>query len=229
MITDPVDAPLESTLVMEVVTVIGAGWVMVTGTWSVQPLTSVTVKVYEPAVSPVCAGVMVYGPVPSEGVMITDPVDAPLHKTFVTAVVAVIAAGWVIVTGTWSVHPLASVTVKVYEPAASPVCAGVMVYGPVPPEGVMITDPVLAPLQSTLVIEVVTVIGAGWVIVTGTCIEQPLASVTVKVYEPAASPVCTGVMVYGPVPPVGVMITDPVLAPLHKTLVTAVVAVIAAG
>src|SRR5215213_10037149 len=133
------------------------------------------------------------------------------------------------VTGTWSVHPLASVTVKVYEPAASPVCTGVMVYGPVPPVGVITTDPVLAPLQSTLVTAVVAVIGAGWVIVTGTWSVQPLASVTVKVYEPAASPVCEGVIVYGPVPPVGVITTDPVLAPLHKTFVTAVVAVIGAG
>src|SRR5215212_5664028 len=121
------------------------------------------------------------------------------------------------VTGTCIEQPLASVTVKVYEPAASPVCEGVIVYGPVPPVGVITTDPVEAPLHKTFVTAVVAVIGAGWVIVTGTCIEQPLASVTVKVYEPAASPVCEGVIVYGPVPPVGVITTDPVEAPLHKT------------
>src|SRR5678809_1159113 len=82
----------------------------------------------------------------------------------VIAVVTVIGAGCVIVTGTGSVHPLASVTVKVYEPAASPVCAGVIVYGPTPPDGVITTDPVEAPLHFTLVIAVVTVIGAGCVI-----------------------------------------------------------------
>ena len=45
----------------------------------------------------------------------------------------------------------------------------------------MTTDPELAPLQRTLVMVVVTVIGVGWVMVTGTVMEQPLASVTVKV------------------------------------------------
>src|SRR5215212_7980991 len=154
---------------------------MVTGTCIEQPLASVTVKVYQPAPTLVCEGVIVYGPVPPVGVITTDPVLAPLQSTLVIEVVTVIGAGWVIVTGTWSVQPLASVTVKVYEPAASPVCEGVIVYGPVPPVGVITTDPVEAPLQSTLVIEVVTVIGAGWVIVTGTWSVHPLASVTVNV------------------------------------------------
>jgi hypothetical protein len=44
----------------------------------------------------------------------------------------------------------------------------------------MTTDPFVPPLQVTLVIAVVAVIGVGCVIVTGTVIEQPLASVTVN-------------------------------------------------
>src|SRR5450759_4734193 len=127
--------------------------------------------------------------------MTTDPVDAPLHNTLVIAVVAVIAVGCVIVTGTVIVQLLASFTVNVYDPAASPVCAGVMVYGNTPPAGVMTTDPVDAPLHNTLVIAVVAVIAVGCVIVTGTVIVQLLASFTVNVYDPAASPVCTCVMV----------------------------------
>jgi len=90
-------------------------------------LASVTVKVYNPAVRPVCTGVIVYGPTPPDGVITTDPVAKPLHKTFVMAVVAVMAVGWVMVTGTKRVQLLASVTVKVYEPAVRPVCTGVIV------------------------------------------------------------------------------------------------------
>ena len=98
-----------------------------------------------------------------------------------------------------------------------------------PPAGVITTDPVDPPLQTTLVCVIVAEIAAGWVMVTGTVIDQPLASVTVNVYGPAASPVCAGVMVYGAVPPAGVITTDPVDPPLHETLVIAVVAEIGAG
>src|SRR5450759_544702 len=115
--------------------------------------------------------------------MTTDQVDAPLHNTLVIEVVAVIAVGCVIVTGTVIVQLLASFRVNVYDPAFSPVCAGVMVYGNTPPAGVMTTDPVDAPLQSTLVIAVVAVIAVGCVIVTGTVIVQLLASFTVNVYD----------------------------------------------
>src|SRR5688572_26202637 len=91
-----------------------------------QLLASVIVKVYVPAARSVCNGVMVYGPTPPDGVITTDPVEAPLHNTFVMSEVAVIATGSVIVTGTMIVQLLASSTVKLYEPAARTVCAGVM-------------------------------------------------------------------------------------------------------
>jgi hypothetical protein len=61
------------------------------------------------------------------GVITTEPLLAPLQVTLVTACVVVIGGGCVMVTEVVAVHPLLSVTVNVYVPAASPVCAGVMV------------------------------------------------------------------------------------------------------
>ena len=114
-------------------------------------------------------------------------------------------------------------------PAVKPVGAGVIVKGAVPPLGVMMTEPVAPPLQATLVTAVVAVMTVGSVIVTGTVMEQPFASVTVNVWLPAVKPVCAGVIVNGAVPPAGVMITEPVAPPLQATLVMAVVAVRATG
>jgi hypothetical protein len=56
-----------------------------------------------------------------------------------------------------------------------------MVYGPVPPEGVITTNPSAAPLQLASVGSAVAVSAGGSVIVTGTVIVQPFESVTVKV------------------------------------------------
>jgi len=69
---------------------------------------------------------MVYGPTPPEGVIITEPFDPPLQETLVIAVVAVIGVAWVIVTLAVVVHPLPSVTVTVYDPAARPVAVAVV-------------------------------------------------------------------------------------------------------
>src|SRR5687768_13040410 len=151
---------------------------MVTEVVAVHPLASVIVNVWLPAASPVCAGVIVYPGVPPLGVMTTDPLFAPLQVTSVTAEVAVIGEGSVMVTEVVAVHPLASVIVNVWLPAASPVCAGVIVYPGVPPLGVMTTDPLFAPLQVTLVGVEAAVIGEGSVMVTEAVALQPLASVT---------------------------------------------------
>ena len=99
---------------------------MVTGTLVLQPLASVTVKVCKPALNPACAGAMVYGTVPPAGMITTEPVDDPLHRTLVWVKVAVRAAGWGIVIGTLMLQPLASVTVEVCKPALNPVWAGLM-------------------------------------------------------------------------------------------------------
>ena len=47
------------------------------------------------------------------------------------------------------VQPFASVIVKVCNPAGNPVCAGVMVYGAVPPIAAITADPVDCPKHST--------------------------------------------------------------------------------
>jgi hypothetical protein len=68
----------------------------------------------------------------------------------------------------------------------------------------------------------------GSVTVAPTVIVQLWASVTVTIYVPAVRPVavavvCTGVVlqlyVYGVVPPDAATVTEPLLPPLHDTLV----------
>ena len=128
---------------------------------------------------------MTYGAVPPAGVITTDPVLLPKHNilTWLVRVAVRAAAGWVIVALTVAVQPLLSVTVNVWGPAASPVWAGVMTYGAVPPAGVITTDPVLLPKHNILtwLVRVAVRAAAGWVIVALTVAVQPLLSVTVKV------------------------------------------------
>src|SRR5215212_5708941 len=123
--------------------------------------------------------------------MTTLPSLAPLQVAAVGAAVAVKGNGSVIVTSIVVVQPLASVMVNVCVPALSPVCAGLILYGAVPPAGVITTDPSATPLQLTLA---VVVKGNGSVIVTSIVVVQPLASVMVKVCVPAVRPVCAGVI-----------------------------------
>src|SRR5438876_11891608 len=103
-----------------------------------------------------------------------------------------------------------------------------MVYGAVPPVVVITTEPVVPLLQSALVTAVVAVMAAGSVMVTGTVMEQPLASVDGKSDVQGERLVCAGVRVYGAVPPVGVITTEPLAWPQQGT-VRVVVAVVAAG
>src|SRR5436853_129707 len=94
-----------------------------------------------------------------------------------------------------AVQPLASVTVTLYVPAASEVISCVVapllhkyVYGDVPPLTVKLIEPVDAPLQSTLTCVWLNEIAVGSVIVMLLSVAvQPLASVTVTLYVPAAS------------------------------------------
>ena len=72
------------------------------------------------------------------------------------------------------------------------------VYGAVPPEATTAAVPVLPPKQSTGVEEVVAVSWVGSVTVVIAVVVQPLASVTVAVYVPAARAVAEE-----PVPPDG--------------------------
>ena len=96
---------------------------------AVQPLASVAVTVYEPAAKPVAVAPVaallqayVFVPVPPVEVAVAEPLAPPLHNTFVCAEIdADTAVGCVIVTVADAVHPLASVAVTVYAPAANPV------------------------------------------------------------------------------------------------------------
>ena len=86
-----------------------------------------------------------------------------------------------IVTSTVVSHPLASVTVKVWSPAAKPVWAGVIVYPAVPPAGVITTEPLLPPLQETFTWDpaVADKSFVGCVIITDLVVIHPLASLTI--------------------------------------------------
>ena len=96
---------------------------MVTVAVCIQPLASVTVTVYVPALSPVAVGVVctgvvfheyVYGAVPPVAFTVAVPLFPPLHNTFVEpATTALSTGGCVILTDAVPVQPLESVTVTV--------------------------------------------------------------------------------------------------------------------
>jgi hypothetical protein len=166
---------------------------MVTLTVVVQFLASVTVNVFNPAVKPVCDGVIVYGAVPPDGVTVALPSLPPAQVTgVVCAAIALSAAvGCVIVTLAVVVHMFASVTVNVFNPTVKPVRDGVIVYGAVPPDGVTVATPLLPPKQLTGVVCTAIALSAavGWVIVTFTVVVQKFASVTENVFNPTVKPV----------------------------------------
>ena len=93
-----------------------------------QPLASVTVTVYVPAVTPVMLAVVaallhtkVYGEVPPDPIAVADPSLPPLQLMFVfTTELATTADGSVMVKETESEHPFASVIVTEYVPALNP-------------------------------------------------------------------------------------------------------------
>ena len=123
-------------------------------------------------------------------VILISPSESPKQViSFSKLVVIDISLGSVITTCCTFWHPLASVTVKLYIPAANPAAFSVVftfavshkkLNGNVPPETVTATEPLLAPKQFTLVCDAIAVIiPFGSVIVTCCTTEQLLASVTV--------------------------------------------------
>jgi len=103
---------------------------------AVQPLISVTVKVYVPAVFekvPVPA----YGAVPPLALIVTVELP-PLHAIVVCDSDATSCVGCVTVAVTDPVHPFASVTVNVYVPAVFEEVP-IPVYGAVPPLALIVT------------------------------------------------------------------------------------------
>ena len=107
------------------VAVNASGCVIVIDAVVVQPLASVTVTIYVPAIKfvavpPVCAAGVVlheyeYGTVQPPTNTVAEPFAPPKHKTLVRPSMKALnaRAGWVIVTVAVVVHLLASVTVTV--------------------------------------------------------------------------------------------------------------------
>ena len=135
--------------------------------------------------------------VPPVALAVASPSDPPLQLTSSSTVVdATTAAGSSIVTLSVSVHPLASVAVTVYVPAASPVMVAPVplllqanVFVPVPPVALAVADPSETPLQLASVPDMDADTAVGSVTTDVAVSVHPLASVTVIVYVPAVNPV----------------------------------------
>jgi len=129
-------------------------------------------------------------------------------------------------------HPLASVTVTLYVPAATaliedPVCAGVvfqlLVYGPVPPEIATEADPFGLPHEAAVEF-VERAIAKGSETLTDPVAVHPAPSVTVTEYVPAASELAVAPVAallqayeYGAVPELATAVADPVVPPKQLT------------
>ena len=104
-------------------------------------------------------------------------------------------------------------------------------YGAVPPVTVNVAVPLHCPLQSGATNVLVMVKGDPvFAIVTIICdVKHPVASVTVQVYVPGQSPVAVAFVpplgvhkyVYGPIPPLPVIVEVPSFPPLQRTFVVA--------
>ena len=96
--------------------------------------------------------------VPPETVRFTEPSVATPQLASVVETLREMAVGCPMVTIPTSEHPFASVMVQVYAAADRPEAVAVVApllhayeYGETPPDGLMVADPVEAPLQSTSV------------------------------------------------------------------------------
>ena len=242
----PVELPKQRTLVGAPTLTLSAaaGWVIVTEATEVQPFASVPVTVYVPAARPVLEAVVrpldhknPTAPVPPVEDAVAAPVELPKQRTLVCEPMLTLsaAAGCDIVTLEIELHPLTSVPVTVYVPAARPVLAAVVrpfdhknPTAPVPPVEDAVAAPVELPKQRTLVCDPMLTFNAaaGCDIVTEAIEVQPFASVPVTVYVPAARPVFKAVVrpfdhknPTAPVPPVELAVAAPVELPKQRTFV----------
>lgn len=128
---------------------------------------------------------------------VADPLDIPLQLTLVPLMLAVTTVGWVTTAVAVAVQAMASVAVTVYVPAVSPEMVALValvlqtkVMVPVPPVAEAEADPLLPPLQLTLLKAPALIVTAvGWVMTIEAVVEHPLSSLTVTVYVPAVNPV----------------------------------------
>jgi hypothetical protein len=132
----PVPHPV-SVAIKVALALIAEGCVMVKVLVLEHPRASVTMKDWLPAARCIVP-VPVYGAVPPEPLTVTVAVP-PLHAIGVVREAAATSAdGWVMLRDVELVHPLASVTVKVWLPAGR--CTRpIPAYGAVPPEAEMVT------------------------------------------------------------------------------------------
>jgi len=128
-----------------------------------------------------------YGAVPSAATTIAVPVAKP-HDASVALHVAVNAVGSPTMCVHDDIHPVASVTVTVYEPAVKPVILASVepllhkyVYGAVPPVAVTLAEPSEPPLHRTSVPEHVATGPFKLFTVLSQVAIHPFASVTVAV------------------------------------------------
>src|SRR6185437_80675 len=165
------------------------------------------------------------------------PVLLPLQSTLVTDAILTVSPGVLpTITAAVAIHAFASVTVTVYVPAVNPVAVALVpplgahenVYAGVPPEGEAVAVPLgSVPPQAEGVDEPAIAIARGCVIIAEAVAVHPLASVTVTVYVPAlrllavalVPPLGVHAKVYGTVPPKGFAVAEPVLPPLHLSLI----------
>jgi predicted RNA methylase len=167
----------------------------------VQPFASVAVTEYVPAVRLLLVAVVdpvfqryEYPAVPFDANEVAEPVEAPLHKTFVVeGIDTVKTLGCVTFAVVDAVHPLASVAVTVYTPSVKLLIVEVVApvfqryeYPAVPFDANEVAEPVEAPLHKTFVKEGIdTVKRFGCVIVADVDVVHPFPSVAVTVYVPA--------------------------------------------
>jgi len=122
---------------------------------------------------------------------VADPVASPLQAILVCDIgEATRAAGSEIVKICVAVQELESVTVTVYVPAANPVAVAAVppegdqeyVYEPVPPLTLTVAEPLVPPLQETLICAEAEVTRAAGCMIVKLCVAvHEFASVTVTV------------------------------------------------
>jgi len=242
-VAEAVEAPLHKTFVVDGIdTVNKLGCVTFTVVDAVHPFASVAVTVYVPAVRLLIVADIdpvfqryEYPAVPFEANEVAEPVEAPLHKTFVVeGIDTANEVGCVIIAVVEAVHPLASVAVTVYVPAVRLLIVADVdpvfhkyEYPTVPFDANEVAEPVEAPLHNTFVVEGIdTVNVVGCEIVAVVDAVHPFASVAVTVYVPIVRLLIVAVVApvfhkyeYPPVPLDATEVAEPVEAPLHNTFV----------
>jgi hypothetical protein len=210
-VASPSHAPKQVTSVLSDTTTTGPEVLLTEAiTESMQPSASVTTTCQAPAdkfvaVDDVCPSSQVYvnDGTPLVIVTVADPSDWP-QVAAVVAVLRIIATGSLTVIELLAIHPLVSVTVRVYVAAHSPTAVAVVcadgsshryVYGGVPPDKAPEASPSQTPLQLASLPLIAIAIAVGSVITMESTVTTKLLSVTVTTYVLAHNPIIEGVVI----------------------------------